>query len=164
MYGNVYPGTSFAPKPTITGELLETRRQLMYHYNLTYILDISQNKPIHDQPLPFRLPFFGFEFNYAYILRDGHLGFNKGLLSYRYPLKFPMQPTDPLSEEDPSMIAIWFAQQDIPGQTEVPSELLHSSRSLAKIVCKLTSCCHHKGLDSGGALNCCSDFMLIDEK
>ncbi|XP_074605108.1 sushi domain containing 2 mesh isoform X2 [Brevipalpus obovatus] len=121
MYGNVYPGSSFAPKPTITGELLEARRQLMYHYNLTYILDISQNKPIHDQPLPFRLPFFGFEFNYAYILRDGHLGFNKGLLSYRYPLKFPMQPTDPLSEEDPSMIAIWFAQQDIPGQTEVPN-------------------------------------------
>lgn len=94
----------------------------MYSYNLTYILDISQNKPIHDQPLPFRLPFFGFEFNYAYILKDGHLGFNKGLLSYRYPLKFPMQPTDPKSEEDPSMIAPWFAQQDIPGQTEVPSE------------------------------------------
>ncbi|XP_053209715.1 protein mesh-like [Panonychus citri] len=121
LYGNVYPGSSLRINPVMTPELQDQRRQLMYPYNLSYILDINQNKPIHDQPLSFRLPFFGFEFNYAYVQLNGHLAFNKGLLSYRFPLQFPMQPTDPLSEEDPSLIAIWFAQQDIPGQTEIPN-------------------------------------------
>lgn len=79
---------------------------------------ITQSKPLHDQPLAFRLPFFGFAFTYAYIQKDGYLGFNKGLLSYSYPLKFPVKPNDPLAEEDPALIAAWFAQQEIP--TKVP--------------------------------------------
>lgn len=100
----------------ITDELLSARERLMYHYNMTDFTSITQSKPIHDQPLPFRLPFFGFAFTYAYIQKDGYLGFNKGLLSYSYPLKFPVRPNDPLAEEDPSLIAAWFAQQEIPNK------------------------------------------------
>ncbi|CAG2180584.1 unnamed protein product, partial [Oppiella nova] len=60
--------------------------------------------------------------NYSVLLsriiqRDGYLAFNKGLLSYKFPVKFPFVPKDNFME-DPSMIAPWFAQQDIP--TEVP--------------------------------------------
>ena len=33
-------------------------------------------------------------------------------------MRFPSHPLDPFSEEDPSVIAPWFALQDIP--TEVP--------------------------------------------
>jgi hypothetical protein len=91
----------------------------MYSYNMTDFTSITQSKPIHDQPLPFRLPFFGFAFTYVYIQKDGYLGFNKGLLSYSLPLRFPVKPTDPLAEEDPSLIAPWFSQQEIP--TSVPS-------------------------------------------
>ena len=90
----------------------------MYDYNLTDFTSITQSKPIHDQPLPFRLPFFGFAFTYVYIQKDGYLGFNKGLLSYSLPLRFPVKPSDPLAEEDPSLIAPWFSQQEIP--TSVP--------------------------------------------
>lgn len=99
--------------PLITGELLEYRRQLMYDYNLTDFTDITSGKPIHDQPLPFRLPFFGFDFNYIYIQKDGYLAFNKGLLSYEFPLRLPITPRDALIEEDPSIISPWFALQDI---------------------------------------------------
>ena len=101
---------------------MEMRTELMYPYSAVDALDITQTKPIHDQSLPFRLPFFGFEFNYIYIQKDG-LGFNKGLPSYKYPLKFPIQPTDTLVEEDPSLIAVWFAQQDIPLDKEAPGKI-----------------------------------------
>ncbi len=53
------------------------------------------------------------------IQRDGYLAFNKGLLSYKYPVRFPILPRNPLLEEDPSIIAPWFALQDIP--REVPN-------------------------------------------
>jgi hypothetical protein len=56
---------------------------------------------------------------YHKIQRDGYLAFNKGLLSYKFPVHFPITPRDPFLEEDPSMIAPWFALQDIP--TEVPN-------------------------------------------
>ena len=36
------------------------------------------------------------------------------MLSYTPPLKFPVRPNDPLAEEDPSLIAPWFAEQKIP--------------------------------------------------
>ena len=86
----------------------------MYHYNLTDAASITQSKPLHDQPLNFRLPFFGFHFTYVYVQKDGYLGFNKGLRSYKPPFRFPVKPRDPVSEEDPSLIAAWFAQQEIP--------------------------------------------------
>ncbi|CAG2181034.1 unnamed protein product, partial [Oppiella nova] len=98
--------------------MIQFRQELMYPYNLSDIADITSAKPLHDQPLPFRLPFFGFWNYYIWIQRDGYLAFNKGLLSYKFPVKFPSVPKDNLMEEDPSMIAPWFAQQDIP--TEVP--------------------------------------------
>lgn len=104
----------------MTDELINARNRLMYHYNLTDFTSITQSKPIHDQPLSFRLPFFGFAFTYVYIQKDGYLGFNKGLLSYTYPIKLPVKPNDPLAEEDPSLIAPWFSQQEIPTQNKVP--------------------------------------------
>lgn len=106
----------------ITGELLESRRQLMYPYNLSDFTEITSSKPIHDQPLPFRLPFFGFDYRYAWIQRDGYIAFNKGLLSYKFPISFPTHPADNKMEEDPSMIAPFFALTDIPSHTEVPGK------------------------------------------
>ncbi|RWS30329.1 mesh-like CUB and sushi domain-containing protein [Leptotrombidium deliense] len=107
-------------EPEETAEVMKMRQELMYPYNGTDFMEISSSRPIHDQPLPFLLRFFGFEFQYAYIHRDGYIGFNKGLLSYNFPLKFPLIPTDPLVEEDPSLIAPFFALQDIPSSREVP--------------------------------------------
>lgn len=117
-YGSSFAGNRY--EPVLTDELIAARERLMYHYNLTYFTSITQSKPIHDQPLPFRLPFFGFAFTYAYIQKDGYLGFNKGLLSYSYPLRFPVKPSDPLAEEDPSIIAPWFSQQEIPSNSKIP--------------------------------------------
>ena len=120
--------------PQMTTELMEMRNVLMYPYLAADLLDITQTKPFHDQSLPFRLPFFGFEFNYIYIQKDGHLGFNNGLPSYKYPLKFPIQPTDILLEEDPSLIAVWFAQQDIPLDKEVPGSFFKKNVHILKVI------------------------------
>ncbi|CAG2181770.1 unnamed protein product, partial [Oppiella nova] len=98
--------------------MIQFRQELMYPYNLSDLTKITSAKPLHDQPLPFRLPFFGFWYHYIWVQRDGYLAFNKGLLSYKFPVKFPSVPRDNFLEEDPSMIAPWFAQQEI--HTEVP--------------------------------------------
>ncbi|RWS17902.1 mesh-like CUB and sushi domain-containing protein, partial [Dinothrombium tinctorium] len=107
-------------EPVITDDLIRMRRELMYPYNSSDFLQITSSRPIHDQPLPFLLRFFGFEYQYAYIQRDGYIGFNKGLLSYNFPLNLPMTPIDEFVEEDPSIIAPFFALQDIPSSKEVP--------------------------------------------
>lgn len=48
------------------------------------------------------------------IHKDGYVSFNKGLKSYEFPVEFPTVPDNPDLEQDPSMIAIFFAHQDIP--------------------------------------------------
>jgi hypothetical protein len=115
--GNARPIQNLGPQ--ILGDLTSFRQELMYPYNLSDFTEITSAKPIHDQPLPFRLPFFGFSYHYIWIQRDGYLAFNRGLLSYKFPMRFPFLPRDRLLEEDPSIIAPWFALQDIP--TEVPN-------------------------------------------
>ncbi|CAG2107812.1 unnamed protein product, partial [Medioppia subpectinata] len=114
--GNARPVEPVGPQ--IVGDMIQFRTELMYPYNLSDFTEITSAKPIHDQPLPFRLPFFGFWYHYIWIQRDGYLAFNRGMLSYKFPVKFPFVPRDNLLEEDPSIIAPWFAMQDIP--TEVP--------------------------------------------
>nr|XP_046915265.1 protein mesh-like isoform X1 [Dermatophagoides farinae] len=89
--------------------------RLMYPYTTDdYVREINSMKQFHDQPLPFRLPFFGFAYHYIWIHKDGYVCFNRGLKSYEFPLSFPAVPDDPEREEDPSMMAIFFAHQDIP--------------------------------------------------
>lgn len=88
---------------------------LMFPYNEgDYMHSINSMKQFHDQPLPFRLPFFGFAYHYIWIHKDGYVSFNRGLKSYQFPLQFPTVPSDPEIEQDPSMMAIFFAHQDIP--------------------------------------------------
>lgn len=53
--------------PQIVGDLTAFRQQLMYPYNLSDFTEITSAKPIHDQPLPFRLPFFGFSYHYIWV-------------------------------------------------------------------------------------------------
>jgi hypothetical protein len=48
-------------------DLKSFRQQLMYPYNLNDFTEITSAKPIHDQPLPFRLPFFGFSYHYVWV-------------------------------------------------------------------------------------------------
>ncbi|CAG2116675.1 unnamed protein product, partial [Medioppia subpectinata] len=94
-------------------------KQLMYPYEQEdYLTSINSMKQMHDQPLPFRLPFSGFAFNYVWVHKDGYVTFNKGLKSYAFPLSFPMVPDDTNVEEDPSIIAAFFAHQDIPSDVE----------------------------------------------
>jgi hypothetical protein len=99
-------------------QLAAERQNLMYPYYAGDLTDISSGKPIHDQPLQFRLPFFGFSYEYVWIQRDGYITFNKGMQTYRFPLQFPIQPTDTFVQEDPSLLAPFFAMQDI--STETP--------------------------------------------
>lgn len=93
-------------------QLSQDRQSLMYPYQ-GYLTDISSGKPIHDQPLQFRLPFFGFSYEYIWIQRDGYIAFNKGMQTYRFPLKLPIQPSDTFVQEDPAILAPFFAMQDI---------------------------------------------------
>jgi hypothetical protein len=48
-------------------ELKSSRQELMYPYNLNDFTEITSAKPIHDQPLPFRLPLFGFSYSYVWV-------------------------------------------------------------------------------------------------
>lgn len=98
-------------------QLNQERTTLIYPYNNQDLTDISSGKSIHDQPLPFRLPFFGFHYEYIWIQRDGYITFNKGMQTYRFPLQLPIQPTDTFVQEDPSLIAPFFAMQDISPDT-----------------------------------------------
>lgn len=96
------------------------RSELLYPHKRRYLVDtINRGQAIRDLPLTFRLPFFGFDFRYVWIHRDGYLLFNKGLLEYTYPVKFPTPYIkDRSREEDPSLIAPWFSYQDIPNTIE----------------------------------------------
>uniref|UniRef100_A0A6G1S5F6 Extracellular domains-containing protein CG31004 n=1 Tax=Aceria tosichella TaxID=561515 RepID=A0A6G1S5F6_9ACAR len=98
-------------------QLATERQTLMYPYNHMDLTDISSGKPIHDQPLQFRLPFFGFSYEYIWLQRDGYITFNKGMQTYRFPLSLPIQPTDTFVQEDPSMMAPFFAMQDVAPET-----------------------------------------------
>ncbi|UXI15282.1 Extracellular domains-containing protein [Sarcoptes scabiei] len=87
----------------------------MYPYNdYDFLREINSMKQFHDQPLQFRLPFFGFAYHYIWIHKDGYVSFNRGLKSYQFPISFPVVVEDTSKEEDPSMMAIFFAHQDIP--------------------------------------------------
>ncbi|KAH9406628.1 hypothetical protein TYRP_013610, partial [Tyrophagus putrescentiae] len=81
-----------------------------------YLKTVNSMKQFHDQPLHFRLPFFGFAFHYIWVHKDGYVSFNRGLKSYQFPISFPAVPADTKLEEDPSMMAIFFAHQDIPSE------------------------------------------------
>lgn len=49
------------------------------------------------------------------IHKDGYLAFNQGQLSYKFPVKFPIPPQTSVNKgQDPSLIAPFFAIQDIP--------------------------------------------------
>lgn len=98
-------------------QLAQERDSLIYPHNLQDLTEISSGKPTHDQPLQFRLPFFGFSYEYIWIQRDGYITFNKGLQTYRFPLQLPIQPTDTFVQEDPSLLAPFFAMQDISSET-----------------------------------------------
>lgn len=113
-------------------------KPLFYPYDSShYLKEINSMKQFHDQPLPFRIPYFGFAFHYIWVKfhqimnaliirfdfvnqihKDGYVCFNKGLKSYKFPVSFPTVPEDTNIEEDPSMIAVWFAHQDIPQEVE----------------------------------------------
>lgn len=116
-------GQYFYPSVSRTGEFLAppisnifyngSEMSLMYPYDRSDLTEISSGKPIHDQPLQFRLPFFGFSYEYIWIQRDGYITFNKGLQTYVFPLKLPIQPSDTFVQEDPAFLAPLFAMQDI---------------------------------------------------
>jgi hypothetical protein len=63
--GNARPIQNVGPQ--ILGDLTSFRQELMYPYNLSDFTEITSAKPIHDQPLPFRLPFFGFSYHYVWV-------------------------------------------------------------------------------------------------
>lgn len=99
------------------GDLSRLRKELMYTYEDTHTFaDISSAKSFHDEPLPFQLPFFGFRYSYIWIQKDGYLSFSQGQLSYSFPVHFPYPPKDQTKQNghDPSIIAPFFAVQDIP--------------------------------------------------
>ncbi|RWS03900.1 AMOP: sushi: nidogen and VWD domain-containing protein-like protein, partial [Dinothrombium tinctorium] len=87
-------------------------------YPLGKFLNLNSLHQLHDEALTFRIPYFGFSFHYIWVHKDGYVTFNRGLKSYSFPLSFPLSPEHPEVEEDPSLIAIFFASQDV--SREVP--------------------------------------------
>lgn len=54
--------------------LLDNGRHLFYPYDRSdYRNEINSMKQFHDQPLPFRLPFFGFAFHYIWVTTKSNL-------------------------------------------------------------------------------------------
>ncbi|GFS95561.1 protein mesh [Nephila pilipes] len=109
--------------PRYIRSLIEVNRshsELLYPHDRQYLIDtINRAQAIKSIPLFFRLPVFGFDFRYIWIHRDGHILFNKGLIDYPTPVKFPIvNIRDPFREEDPSLIAPWLSQQEIPNSIE----------------------------------------------
>lgn len=51
----------------LTADPDHPRRNLMYPYDKSDFLSLTSTKSFHDQPLPFRLPFSGFAFNYIWV-------------------------------------------------------------------------------------------------
>jgi hypothetical protein len=67
-YPNV--NTNFIPNvnPIINTNAGSDSPPLMYPYDENdYLTSINSMKQMHDQPLPFRLPFSGFAFNYIWV-------------------------------------------------------------------------------------------------
>ncbi|KAF7495260.1 Protein mesh [Sarcoptes scabiei] len=101
--------------PMTMGDLRRFRTELMYPYDLSDFTEITSSKSFHDQPLQFQMPFFGFRYTYVWIQKDGYLAFSQGQLSYKFPVRFPYPPPGKVNKgQDPSLIAPFFAHQDIP--------------------------------------------------
>lgn len=101
--------------PQTMGDYDRFRRELLYPHTPADFTDITSTKSMRDQPLQFHIPFFGFRYTYIWIHKDGYLAFNVGQLSYKFPVKFPIPPEIATNKgQDPSMLAPFFAIQDIP--------------------------------------------------
>ncbi|XP_023221105.1 protein mesh-like [Centruroides sculpturatus] len=100
------------PKPQTMDQF---RKQLLYPvWESNYVHQITSSRPLQDQSLTFRLPFFGFEFTHIQVHKDGYILFSAGPKEYKIPIDFPMKNIDPKKEVDPSLIAPWFSKQDFP--------------------------------------------------
>lgn len=111
------PYQSMNPSPRLGASKEDKSHLLFYPFDENdYLKSVNSMKQFHDQPLHFRLPFFGFAFHYIWVHKDGYVSFNRGLKSYQFPVSFPAVPADTKLEEDPSMMAIFFAHQDIPSE------------------------------------------------
>lgn len=109
MYSD--PGREIVSKPLTMDQF---RKQLLYPVmESDYIHQITGSRTLKDQSLGFRLPFFGFEFTYMWIHKDGYILFSAGPKQYPIPVSFPIKDIDPKKEVDPSLIAPWFSKQDL---------------------------------------------------
>ncbi len=64
----------------IQKDLTSFRPQLLYPYDLSDFTEITSAKPIYDQPLPFRLPFFGFSYHYVWVKLLSHKNINSAII------------------------------------------------------------------------------------
>ncbi|XP_020713695.1 protein mesh isoform X2 [Ceratitis capitata] len=96
--------------------LQEIRSNLMYWYfdrdtnggRGDYQYDIHASMTQLHKNLNFRLPFFGFIYNYTRLSLNGYLEFSDPPEYLTYPLVFPIK--DYPKRRDPSFIGIWFSK------------------------------------------------------
>uniref|UniRef100_A0A0K8UMU0 Extracellular domains-containing protein CG31004 n=1 Tax=Bactrocera latifrons TaxID=174628 RepID=A0A0K8UMU0_BACLA len=96
--------------------LQEIRSNLMYWYfdkdtnggRGDYQYDIHASMTQLHKNLNFRLPFFGFVYNYTRLSLNGYLEFSDPPEYLTYPLVFPVK--DWPKRRDPSFIGIWFSK------------------------------------------------------
>ncbi|CAL8070989.1 unnamed protein product [Orchesella dallaii] len=101
-----------------SSRLNEIRSEMLYPfydqggggYNIgDYQMRIRDNSPQITKHLGFRLPFFGFEYNYTWVSIHGFLAFSNGpKLSPTYPLTFPI--VDYPKQPDPSFIGPFYSK------------------------------------------------------
>ncbi|XP_077295969.1 protein mesh-like [Arctopsyche grandis] len=73
-----------------------------------YQNNIHQSSPQIHKNLNFRLPFFGFSYNYTRVSLNGYLEFTDPPSEYTYPLTFPIKDWPEVN--DPSFIGIFFSK------------------------------------------------------
>ncbi|KAG1672675.1 Protein mesh [Nymphon striatum] len=91
------------------GELADARSRLLYPINFTKneYQNINYAQSVIKKSFGFRLPYYGFAYNYTMISTDGFIFFSDFMSYYSWPVKFP-HPQWP-NDNDPAMIAPFFA-------------------------------------------------------
>ncbi|XP_071452745.1 protein mesh-like [Hetaerina americana] len=120
LHSRVAPPGHIAPRDegyVITEKRLkEIQNELMYWYfdqggdnnHGDYQTTIHSSSPQGNKNFTFKLPFFGFSFNYTRVNLNGYLEFSDPPEHYTYPLVFPIKEWP--NKNDPSFIGVFFSK------------------------------------------------------
>ena len=90
--------------------------------------DIHDSNILLQKLLSFRLPFYGFMYNYIRVSLEGHLSFSNFPSNIEHPIVFPMKDWPKVN--DPALIAIFYAKSRIGKSTDNDNEAISKQPGL----------------------------------